>query len=163
PATFLLTDVRDWGYLNRPLSLRLYVLGWTVAILAPLATSFLLRRKEGWMLCAAATWVIVLASVSAAPSDRGVLLYAWHELGAYFLCALGATGFVLWGLHEKRRERINMGVAGFALTILFFYFSEVMDKLGRSASLIGAGILFLLVGWLMEKTRRKLIAKVRAA
>jgi len=54
-------------------------------------------------------------------------------------------------------------VAGFALTILVFYFSEVMDKLGRSASLIGGGILFLLVAWFMEKTRRKLVAKVRAA
>jgi hypothetical protein len=163
PATFALSDAGDWGYRNHPLPLSLYVLGWTVAMLAPLATAFLLRRKQAWMQCAAALWVAVLASVPAAPSDHGFLLYAWHELGAYLLCALGAAGLVLWGLHEKRRERINMGVAGFALTILFFYFSEVMDKLGRSASLMGAGILFLLVGWFMEKTRRKLIAKVRAA
>ena len=28
-------------------------------------------------------------------------------------------------------------MAGFAITILCFYFSSVMDKLGRSASLIG--------------------------
>jgi len=32
---------------------------------------------------------------------------------------------------------INLGVAGFALTVIIFYFSDVMDKLGRSASLIG--------------------------
>jgi uncharacterized membrane protein len=54
-------------------------------------------------------------------------------------------------------------VAGFGLTVIVFYFSEVMDKLGRSASLIGFGILFLVLAWLLEKTRRQLVAKVRAA
>jgi hypothetical protein len=49
------------------------------------------------------------------------------------------------------------------LTVLFFYFSNVMDKLGRSASLIGLGLLFLIVGWGLEPTRRKLVAKVKAA
>jgi len=61
---------------------------------------------------------------------------------------------------EERKERINLGVAGFALTILFFYFSNVMDKLGRSASLIGLGLLFLLGGWLLERTRRQLVARL---
>ena len=61
---------------------------------------------------------------------------------------------------EARKERINLGVAGFALTILFFYFSNVMDKLGRSASLIGLGLLFLLGGWLLERTRRQLVARL---
>jgi hypothetical protein len=35
-----------------------------------------------------------------------------------------------------------------------------MDKLGRSASLIGLGLLFLLGGWLLEKTRRRLVARL---
>jgi uncharacterized membrane protein len=63
-------------------------------------------------------------------------------------------------LKEARKERINLGVAGFALTVLFFYFSSVMDKLGRSASLIGLGLLFLLGGWLLERTRRGLVARL---
>lgn len=162
PATFALAELSDWGYYNHPLSARLYALGWTVAILVPLAVAFLLRKKDAWIHCIVAVWVIALSSVSATP-QQSVLLYAWHELGAYFLCALAAAGLVWWGLHEKRKERINIGVTGFALTILVFYFSEVMDKLGRSASLMGAGVLFLLVAWLMEKTRRKLVAKVRGA
>ena len=61
---------------------------------------------------------------------------------------------------EARKERINLGVAGFALTVLIFYFSNVMDKLGRSASLIGLGLLFLLGGWLLERTRRQLVARL---
>jgi hypothetical protein len=35
-----------------------------------------------------------------------------------------------------------------------------MDKLGRAASLIGLGLLFLLGGWLLEKTRRRLVAQL---
>jgi uncharacterized membrane protein len=52
-----------------------------------------------------------------------------------------------------------MGVVSFALTICFFYFSSVFDKLGRSASLIGFGLMFLLGGWYLEKLRRKLIVR----
>jgi hypothetical protein len=44
--------------------------------------------------------------------------------------------------------------------VLFFYFSNVMDKLGRSASLAGMGMLFLLGGWMLERTRRQLIASL---
>jgi uncharacterized membrane protein len=76
------------------------------------------------------------------------------------MCALGSIGLIAWGLMEARKERINLGVAGFALTVLFFYFSNVMDKLGRSASLIGLGLLFLLGGWLLERTRRQLVARL---
>jgi len=35
-----------------------------------------------------------------------------------------------------------------------------MDKLGRSESLIGFGIVFLLVGWLLERARRQLGARI---
>ena len=52
-------------------------------------------------------------------------------------------------------------MAGFALTLLFFYFSAVMDKLGRSASLIGLGLLFLAGGWGFEKMRRRFVAQAR--
>jgi len=52
-------------------------------------------------------------------------------------------------------------MAGFALTILFFYFSNVMDKLGRSTSLIVLGVAFSR-SWYWEKLRRKLVACVHA-
>jgi hypothetical protein len=60
-----------------------------------------------------------------------------QNVAIYGLCALAAIGLVIWGLQEQRRERINLGVAGFALTVFVFYFSSVMGKLGRSASLVG--------------------------
>ncbi len=79
--------------------------------------------------------------------------YGWNAIGGLLL--------VSWGVAEARAERINMGVAVVALTVLTFYFSEVMDKLGRSASLIGLGVLFLAGGWGMETMRRRLVATTR--
>jgi uncharacterized membrane protein len=87
--------------------------------------------------------------------QRGVAPYLW---------AAGVAALLIWwGLRDRRGSRINLGMAGFALTVTVFYFSDVMDRLGRSASLIGMGLLFLVGGYLLEQTRRRLLARVRAA
>ena len=54
-----------------------------------------------------------------------------------------------------------MGAALFAATVVAFYFSEVMDKMGRSASLIGLGLLFLAGGWGLDRLRRRLVQQAR--
>jgi hypothetical protein len=85
-------------------------------------------------------------------TQRGVLPYIW---------AAGLSlGLIGWGVLERRAERINLGIAGFALAVLVFYFSSVMDRLGRSASLVGLGLLFLGGGWALERARRRLVAAV---
>ena len=81
----------------------------------------------------------------------------WLERVLLRRWAVGALGLVMWGVAERRTERINLGAAVFAVTVLFFYFSNVMDKLGRAASLIGFGLLFLVGGWALERTRRQLV------
>jgi hypothetical protein len=100
------------------------------------------------MNLAAAIWVVGLNL--AVQVELDILSYAW--------CAIGSAAMVAWGIYEFRAERINLGMAGFALTIVFFFFSSVMDKLGRSASLMALGILFVGGGWYWEKLRRKLVA-----
>ena len=65
-------------------------------------------------------------------------------------------------MRESRTERINVGALGFAVVVLVFYFSSVMDKLGRSASLLGLGVLFLAGGWALEHTRRNLVRGIRS-
>jgi uncharacterized membrane protein len=135
--------------------------GWIAALSLPLALAWVLRRGASWMNLIAALWVVALGTTNL-PSMRNAtaLGYVWRELGPYAVCLLGAVGLIAWGLQEARKERINLGVAGFALTLLFFYFANVMDKLGRSLSLIGLGLLFLLGGWLLERTRRRLVARL---
>jgi hypothetical protein len=123
-------------------------IGWACAILLPLGFAYAFRRNAAWMNVVAALWVIGL-SFMAGPRP-GVQLFGW--------CAIGAVGMVAWGIYELRAERINLGMAGFALTIVFFFFSSVMDKLGRSASLMTLGVLFVGGGWYGEKLRRKLVA-----
>jgi uncharacterized membrane protein len=138
------------------------VLGWAVALTLPLALAVWLRRSAAWMNSLAALWVVVLGTTSLHRSRAGetLLRYVWNEIGVYAMCALGSVGLIAWGLREARKERVNLGVAGFALTVLAFYSSTVMDKLGRAASLIGLGLLFLLGGWLLERTRRRLVAQL---
>jgi uncharacterized membrane protein len=151
-----------WGQ-NRPqLSPLLHIIGWAIAICLPLALAFLLRKNAAWTNAIAAVWVLVIGTFRARHEDAGgnLSIFAWNSLGPYFWAGVGALAMVGWGLLERRRERINLGVAGFALTVIIFYFSDVMDKLGRSASLIGLGILFLFGGWALERTRRQLVARV---
>jgi len=131
--------------------------GWGAALALPLVVAWLLRRKAAWMNVLAALWVVLLGTTRLEGYGAG---HSWRELGFYALSAIGSLGLIAWGLSEARRERINLGVAGFALTVLAFYFSTVMDKLGRSASLIGLGVLFLLGGWLLEKARRRLVERL---
>ena len=118
---------------------------------------------------AAAAWVVVLAFlarrsfVAGVYGPRHVPLSWGREMALYAWLVLGALALVAWGLAEARRERINLGVAGFAIVIGCFYFSSVMDKLGRSTSLVGLGLLFLLGGWLLERARRRLLARLESA
>jgi uncharacterized membrane protein len=130
------------------------VVAWTVAIAAPLGLAWVLRGREAaWMLVALA-WALVLAQVSPR-SDAG-------ELALYALLAAGAVGVVLWGLRDGQRLAINVGVLGFALAVFGFYFSSLYDQLGRALGLIGIGVLFIGGGWLLERARRRLLARLEA-
>jgi uncharacterized membrane protein len=142
-----------WNRSLPQLSFALHALGLLIAFVLPLLAAFLLRGKGAVWNLGYALWVYVVSRL-----DGRVLA---QNLTSYALCALAAIGLVMWGLQETRRERINLGVAGFAITIIVFYFSAVMGKLGRSASLIGFGILFLVGGWQLEKLRRKLVARTK--
>jgi uncharacterized membrane protein len=147
----------EWSWRDRlqPMSFSTHAVGLLLVFALPLLAAWFLRSKAMVWNVGYAVWVFVIALLD----DRDV----FQNVTIYALCALAAIGLVLWGLQEQRRERINLGVAGFALTILVFYFSSVMDKLGRSASLIGFGLLFLLGGWKLEQLRRKLVARTTRA
>lgn len=150
PGVFaVILTAHEHGYINDPEArLGMLMLGWAVALLAPLALAARLRGSAVWMNALAAAWVGLLGIMNG----RELPLYAW--------CALGSVGMVFWGLQEARRERVNLGIAGFAITLLFFYFSSVMDKLGRSFGLMGLGLIFLVGGWQLERLRRRLNTRI---
>jgi uncharacterized membrane protein len=148
PAAFVAAAVATQG----GLPLEAQAIAWSVAGLLPLALAIVLRGRAAVWNGVAVVWALLLALISSGPSDH-ILTYVWG--------LIGSIGLALWGVRESRSERINLGVAGFAITLLCFYFSDVMDKLGRSASLIVLGLLFLGGGWLLERTRRRLISQIR--
>ena len=153
-----------WWWRNLPAAPHgMRLAGWCIAMAVPLLLALILRGRASWMNAISAVWVLLIGTLHPGNSagDKLLLSFSWNSLGGYILGAMGALGLVAWGFAEKRKERINLGIAGFALTVIVFYFSDVMDKLGRSASLIGMGVLFLLGGWGLERLRRRLVGEMQ--
>jgi len=122
-------------------------LSWALALAAPVGVGAALRGRALLPLLGATAWV-----------GLGVLLGA-HAGGWGFLWGgLGAIGLAASGVAEESRLRINVGLGAFAVTVLLFYFSSVSDRLGRSLSLLVGGVLFLGLGLVLERLRRRLVA-----
>jgi uncharacterized membrane protein len=156
------TDVFQNGE-RFPLSFGALLIGWTVALAGPLVLSWLLRGRAAWINLLWAAWAYAL--LASARHSYSITSVSYHRnLGAtlalYALYALGSVGLVAWGLFEKRKERLNLGIAAFAISVLSFYFDTFMDKLGRSASLLILGVLCLAGGYALEITRRRLMARM---
>jgi uncharacterized membrane protein len=135
------------------LSFGIEAIGWIVALGAPLLVAFYSRGQKFWLNGVAAIWVVALSIISRHTSLE-------HSVASYLWLAIGAAALIAWGMSERVKDRVNVGVAGFALTVLGFYFSNVMDRLGRSASLVGLGLLLIAGGWGMERMRRRLVARL---
>jgi uncharacterized membrane protein len=95
-----------------------------------------------------------------APGSYNGVPYTREEPSSlmYALVAVTAVSVAWWGLRHKSRAVVNYAVVAFGLTVLWFYFSSLMDKFGRSLGLIGLGILFLAGGAVLERVRRQLMA-----
>lgn len=105
-------------------------------------------------------YLVMVGLLGAIVAQTAVLMWAsdQEEIWVYGVCVLQAAVVVAGGMRFSSKDAINTGVVVFGLTIAFFYFSTVMDKLGRSLSLIGLGVLLLGGGFLLERTRRRLLA-----
>jgi len=166
PAYLILAFEGYETWYSRPhLATHVIVLGWTIALLGPLFVALLLRGKEAWPAAAAALWVVIFGRLPFhfRTADLPLGAYALHTLGPYLWGALGSVGLIGWGVRDRIKNRVNLGMVLFVVTLICFYFSDLLDKLGRSVSLISFGILFLVIGYFLEKTRKKLIAQIASA
>ncbi|KEF41298.1 MAG: hypothetical protein ER33_12325 [Cyanobium sp. CACIAM 14] len=146
------TSLETWQRAGTPLPLPLTLVGVAVAAGGPLLLGWWLRGSRIAPLGVAIGWLLV--SLVTGGSERvqpSLFTYLWWAVGGLLLLA--------WGLAEGRSERINFGAVVLALDVLAFYVAQVMDSLGRSASLIGLGVLFLGGGWGLERLRRRLVAR----
>lgn len=141
-----------------PMSYRLWAIG--LAFVAIGAGWFLDRKSWAPVVAVAAmAWALPWAQTSFVDKTAG---RSWSHSEpntlAYALVAATAVFFVWWGIRNLTKPLVNYGMVGFALTVMWFYFASVMDKLDRSLGLIGLGILFLAGGWALEYTRRRIVA-----
>ncbi|MFM7313165.1 MAG: DUF2157 domain-containing protein [Cyanobium sp.] len=136
--------------LGSGLPVGLALLGWSTAFGAPLLLGWCLRGRAFWPLAVAAGWILASIAIENPVTPWS---YAWRAIGGILVVA--------WGLRDGRAERINLGTALVALTVISFYFAEVMDKLERSLSLIGLGLLCLVGGWILEWLRRRMVSRLQ--
>ena len=153
---------REYGFL--PLSWRLAA----VAIILLFIVLGAVRERKTTIpaiVALALAWALPWAQTTVTdPAKFNVQGWAQPapSLLAYVMVGAAAIFLVAWGVRMAARPLVNYGMVAFACTVVWFYFSDVMDKLGRSLGLIMLGVLFLAGGWLLERTRRRLIGNIAA-
>jgi len=120
---------------------------WAMAGAGPLLLSWRLHGRRAWPMALVPVWMVL--EISLRQAGLPPLIYAWW--------GIGGAGLVGWGLMERRLERINIGMAVLAITLLAFYVTDVMTRIERSLSLVLLGLLFLGGGWALERLRRRLV------
>jgi hypothetical protein len=149
-----------WGFV--PSSWRILTL---VLVLGIAALSIAWERRSAIPLAIAIIVAYLLpwaqGTIRTEGFNNGGYTFTGPNVFAYALVAAAAIGLVVWGVHIGSKALVNYGTAAFALSVMWFYFSSVMDKLGRSIGLIGLGVLFLAGGWALEQTRRRLVGRMQ--
>jgi len=144
--------LEHWRSSSSPLPVSLAALGYAAAYLPVLAIALIVRRRASTPIFVSAGWVLILGWLSRQQNP-------WHNFWLYLWIAAGACALCWWGVRDNRKLFINYGTAIFALNVVIFYFSDALDKLGRSLGLILLGVLFLAGGWVLNRLRSDLIAR----
>jgi uncharacterized membrane protein len=95
-----------------------------------------------------------------------VVFHPFDSPGAYALVFnLVLLAAIVWavslGIWTRQEPLINLALIFFALQVLARYFDFFFALFDRSLVFIGAGILLLGGGWLIERSRRLLIARMQ--
>ena len=160
----LLEGWRSWGD-QTYLSLGLRTWGWVFIAVLPLLFAVFKFFKSMIPVVVAICFSIALPWCQRIWTDyynygdiHTSYVRSEPNLAAHALVAAFAVFIIWWGVRQTSQALVNLGIVGFAIAVGWFYFSNIMDKFGRSLGLIGLGILFLAGGWALEKWRRKLLA-----
>lgn len=105
------------------------------------------RPQIDWRRAAAVLTASLLAVLASTTPG-------WHN---YLALGLAHVALTAWGVATQRVDRVNVGIACFALTVFGFYVSHALTLLGSSLGLIFTGLLMLGGGFVLERTRRRLV------
>jgi len=165
-VALMLSNWQSWSATQGFLPFGLRVWAWFAIAGVPLAVAAFHGHKGLIPVAAAIAFVIALPwcyrtwaeSYAAGNGHTAVYTQTAPNLLAHLLVAAFAVFLCWWGVRLVSRAIVNLGVVGLAAVVVWFYFSDVMSKMGRSLGLIGLGVLFLAGGWMLEKMRRKILA-----
>jgi uncharacterized membrane protein len=161
-GVFLLLDSwRSWYGMQPYPPLHTRVWGWVMIAAIPILFSVFRFRKSTLPVITAIAFSIALPWCSRVLVEHyGVSSWSRTEpsFAAHALVAGFCVFLIWWGVRESSRGLVNLGILGFGVTVAWFYYSDLFDKMDRSLALIGLGVLFLAGGWALEKTRRGLLA-----
>ncbi|MGO9939644.1 MAG: DUF2157 domain-containing protein [Terracidiphilus sp.] len=166
-VVYMLESWSSWA--ERPfLPLHVKFWCWVLFAVLPLFAA-LFRFGKGFIPVAAAVlaaallpWCSHMLVTSSEYPEGHPVSYSHAEpnILAPTLVAAFAVFLIWWGVRQASKSLVNLGIVGFAITIVWFYFSNILDKVGRSVGLIGLGTLFLAGGWALERMRRRLISQM---
>ncbi|WP_052200654.1 DUF2157 domain-containing protein [Terriglobus sp. TAA 43] len=142
---------------------------WLLLVIGLMAWGWL-RSREAFPVIAGAVAVGIALPWLVRPVSHGVVdlgnpwsrpYVTWEpSVFSYLLLALAAAALAWWGVRHKARGVVNYATVAFGVVVLWFYFSDLMDKLDRSLGLIGLGVLFLAGGYVLERLRRRLLLQM---
>jgi len=158
---------RSWSATQTFLPFHMRFWGWTLIAALPLFFSLFQLRKSSIPVLAGIAFALALPWCTHTwtqhyPMGPNVGSYNRTDpnLAAYALVAAFCVFLIWWGVRQVSPALVNLAIVGFGATVAWFYFSDLLDKMDRSLGLIGLGILFLVGGWVLEKTRRTLLAQM---
>ena len=142
-------------------------LGVTAAVLAFVAglmmwryhstkLSTLPRYRQGafvWLVAAGALALVNLFGAGRYPG--------WVAFGYNLLACAGVIWLVLTGIDRGERRIVNLGFVFFAALLLARYFDTFWSLLDRSYFFMAGGALLLVAGGLLERSRRRLTARMK--
>lgn len=70
-------------------------------------------------------------------------------------------GLIFLGYYKKTEWMVNMGAVFMVGLVIVKYFDWFFTFLNKSIFFIGAGVLLFGLGWLMERSRRRMISEIR--
>lgn len=136
---------------------------WSLALASTIAGTLISKRSPekpahtGWELGFLILLLLTAPCYLLLPSSLIMVCLILFNI----LLLLEAFGLVLLGLCRKQPLYVNLGVATVTVLIFTRYFDFSLKLLSRSFFFMGTGIVLLLIGGLLERTRRHLIQRLK--
>lgn len=133
------------------------------------------NKAMGNEAVAAIALVLLFGMIAFAPHQQFFVVESSYSLYGRSLSSVGIfwavilnmalfgqiLGLIFLGYYKKTEWMINMGAVFMVGLVIVKYFDWFFTFLDKSVFFIGAGILLFGLGWLMERSRRRMISEIR--